>query len=131
MLHGKMYVINSPDLVHAAMKNLDISFEPFLLEFSVGLLGLSGKIIRIIEQRHVMDALMGVIHSTLMGESLSKMNLQALTVVAETLNAVQKDSPILISDTYIWMWEFMGVATMIALLGRKNPYTAEHIHLIR
>ncbi|RSL50929.1 hypothetical protein CEP54_011692 [Fusarium duplospermum] len=130
MLHGKMYVINSPDLITAAMKNGDISFDPFLLEVPVGLFGLSKKISNIIEQRHVIDGLLNVIHYTLMGDHLSRMNITALTNMMQTLNDVGPN-PAEVSDAYEWSWDVLGNATMVAIFGEKNPLTPEHLHLIR
>ncbi|KAI8651201.1 hypothetical protein NCS55_01363700 [Fusarium keratoplasticum] len=130
MLHGKMYIINAPDLITAAMKNGDISFDPFLLEVPVGLFGLSKKLSDIIEQRHVIDGLLNVIHYTLMGDHLSRMNITALTKMMQTLNDVGP-SPVEVSDAYEWSWDVLGNATMVAIFGEKNPLTPEHLHLIR
>ncbi|CAM1505894.1 Fc.00g115310.m01.CDS01 [Cosmosporella sp. VM-42] len=130
MLHGKMYVINSPDLVISAMRNIDVSFDPFLIEFSAGMLGLSDKLVKIIEKKHVMDGLMHIIHTSLMGEPLYKMNVVALTNLMKTLNGIGPDSMIAVSDSWTWTQELMAVATMEALFGEKNPYKAEHVHLI-
>ncbi|KAL6355413.1 hypothetical protein LRP88_11002 [Fusarium phalaenopsidis] len=99
MLHGKMYIINAPDLITAAMKNGDISFDPFLLEVPVGLFGLSKKLSDIIEQRHVIDGLLNVIHFTLMGDHLSRMNITALIKMMQTLNDVGP-RPVEVSDAY-------------------------------
>lgn len=35
MLNGKLYVINSPNLISSAMRSKDLSFDPFVLEFIV------------------------------------------------------------------------------------------------
>jgi len=43
MLNGKMYLINSPGLIAAGMRNRDLSFDPFSLEFAEGLLGIERK----------------------------------------------------------------------------------------
>ncbi|RSM16167.1 hypothetical protein CDV31_004630 [Fusarium ambrosium] len=130
MLQGKMYIINSPDLITAAMKNGDISFDPFLLEVPVGLFGLSKKMSEIINQRHVIDGLLNVIHYTLMGDHLSRMNITALTDMMQTLNDVGLN-PIEFPDAYEWSWDVLGNATMVAIFGEKNPLTPEHLHLIR
>ena len=36
VLNGKLYVINSPSLISAAMRSKDLSFVPFSVEFSAG-----------------------------------------------------------------------------------------------
>lgn len=130
MLHGKMYIINAPDLIAAAMKNSDISFDPLLLEIPVGLFGLSKRMSDIINQRHVVDSLLNVIHYTLMGDHLSRMNISALSKMMQTLNEVGSD-PTALPDAYDWLWDVLGNATMVAIFGEKNPLTPEHLHLIR
>lgn len=102
MLHGKMYIINSPDLIISAMKNQQISFDPFLLEFSQGTLGLHENTMRVISNKEVIDELLFTIHNTLMGEPLYKMNVVALTNLMENLN---NKTTIEVSDTYDWMWK--------------------------
>ncbi|KAM0431402.1 hypothetical protein ACHAPT_005379 [Fusarium lateritium] len=125
-----MYVINSPDLIAAAMKNGDISFRPFMEEVPKGLFGLSKKMSDIIDQPPVLDSLLDVIHYTLMGDHLSGMNLMALSKMMQTLNAVGSGATVL-SDAYDWIWDVLGDATMVALFGEKNPLTAENLHLMR
>lgn len=36
VLAGKLYVINAPGLISAAMRSKDLSFDPFAIEFSAG-----------------------------------------------------------------------------------------------
>ena len=129
MLNGKMYVVNSPDLVTAAMRNVQLSFDPFVIEFSSGMLGLSDKLVKIIERKPVMDGLMHIIHTCLMGEPLYKMNIVALSKLMTTLNGIVPDSTMAIPDTFIWVQKLMAVATMRALFGEKNPFAPEHVHL--
>ena len=127
MLHGKIYVINSPDLISSALRNSDISFDPFLIEFSEGLFGLNKRSIEVIAQKSVIDELIDTIHTSLMGEPLYKMNVVALTELMKTVNRIET---IDIPETYPWIWDLMGNATMLALFGSKNPITLEHMHLV-
>lgn len=130
MLHGKMYVINSPELITAAMKNIDISFDPFLIEFSVPLLSLNDKIVKIIEKPVIMQSLMRIIHTSLMGEPLAQLNVAALAKIMETFNNIQPESQLVISDIYTWLWNVTGDATMRALFGEKNPITSQNVQLL-
>ncbi|KAM5344429.1 hypothetical protein ACJ41O_012965 [Fusarium nematophilum] len=130
MLNGKMYIINSPDLISAALKNTDLSFDPFLTEAPKGLFGLNDKMIKIIDNKTVRDELMGIIHSALMGEPLYKMNVAALTKLMETLNGIEPGSTLDAPDTYSWLWDVVGTGTVYALFGEKTPYTSKDLHLI-
>ncbi|UPL00385.1 hypothetical protein LCI18_011319 [Fusarium solani-melongenae] len=112
------------------MKNGDISFDPFMPEVPAGLFGFSKKMSDIVEQRHVIDGLLNVIHYTLMGDHLSRMNITALTKMMQTLHDVGP-TPVEVSDAYEWSWDVLGNATMVAIFVEKNPLTPEHLHLIR
>ncbi|KAJ3544468.1 hypothetical protein NM208_g3026 [Fusarium decemcellulare] len=131
MLHGKMYVINSPDLISAAMKNTHISFNAFLKEVPVGLLGLDQRLADIASDQRVIDSLIHVIHSTLTGEPLYRMNVQVLSAIMGKFNGIPLGTGAEVDDTYEWIWDIMFPAGMHALFGEKNPFTSEHKHLIR
>ncbi|KAM0273895.1 hypothetical protein ACHAQH_008157 [Verticillium albo-atrum] len=130
MMNGKMYVINSPSLITAAMRNTDISFDPFLLEFSAGIIGMTTKHIRIMEPEPTMKSLMHAIHSGLMGDPLHRMNVAALENLALTLNGIKPGAALAVADSFLWLRELMTVATLTALFGQKNPIAPEHVHLM-
>ncbi|KAF4997082.1 hypothetical protein FDECE_12193 [Fusarium decemcellulare] len=112
MLHGKMYVINSPDLISAAMKNNNVSFNPFLKEVPVGLFGLSPKLVGIASDQRVIDALVNVIHSTLMGDPLAEMNVRALFKVMTTFNDIKPGTEANVDDIHEWIWDVMFPASI-------------------
>ncbi|KEY67068.1 hypothetical protein S7711_04740 [Stachybotrys chartarum IBT 7711] len=127
ILNGKLYIINSPGLVQAAMRSNDISFDPFMVEFSTHMFGLSPKVVEIISRPEVMDDLVDIIHASLMNESLHQMNVKALAYVASVLNGIRPDEPLRIQDTFLWLRDNMTYASTCAIFGSKNPYKIEDI----
>ncbi|KAM0335117.1 hypothetical protein ACHAQA_000153 [Verticillium albo-atrum] len=130
MLNGKMYVINSPSLITAALRNNDISFEPFPLELSSGIMGITARHLRIIEPRPIQSELMHAIHSSLTGEPLSDLYVAALETLALTLNRIKPGTTLAVPDSFLWLRKLMTLATMTALFGEKNPIMPEHVDLL-
>jgi cytochrome P450 len=128
MLGGKMYIINSPTLIQAAMRSRNISFDPFSLEFASGALGMTKHHIETFEPE--MDNINHVIHSSLSGDPVYMMNARALKDVARTLNDIKPGAIFLVNDLFAWLRELMSMATMIALFGEKNPIDREVISLV-
>lgn len=130
MLNGKLYVINSPSLIQAALRNNDISFDPFIVEFSKGIFGQNEKQVEVISRPTVMKELLDIIHSSLLGEPLHRLNVVALEKMMGHINVIQPNSPAAIPDAFIWIRDMMTEATAVALFGKKNPITPEHVHLL-
>ncbi|KAI9151503.1 Cytochrome P450 monooxygenase [Paramyrothecium foliicola] len=115
MLSGKLYIINSPELVQAAMRTQEISFDPFQLEFSVTIFGLNEKQRAIMADREHMDKLLDVIHVNLMGKPLHRINVSALTTLSVLLNNIHANQGLEVPDSYLWLRENMTLATVFAL----------------
>jgi hypothetical protein len=130
MLNGKLYVINSPTLISAAMRNRDLSFDPFSLEFATGALGMLPSHVKIYAQADAMDEVNRIIHASLTGQAVYSMNTAALADGAVVLNAISPNSALEVSDSWIWIRELVGMATMKALYGKNNPITPEAIEMI-
>jgi cytochrome P450 len=131
MLNGKLYIINSPNLVQGVIRSSTISFDPFLIEFSEGTFGLTKKQVEIIARREVMDDLVEVIHATLMGEPLMRLNLAALNSLMEPLNAIRAGTPLSVADTSVFLRRHLMAATMEGLFGKKhNPFPLDKVDLL-
>ncbi|PTD02181.1 25-hydroxycholesterol 7-alpha-hydroxylase [Fusarium culmorum] len=130
MLNGKLYVINSPDLIQAALRNNDISFTPFILESSKAMWGLSENAMASISDLANLKGGMQIIHSTLGGESLHKLNISSLSRFMTYLNRVKPGENIGIADTYIWLRDMLTDASATAVYGPKNPITVDKMHLV-
>jgi hypothetical protein len=130
MLGGKLYVINSPALISSAMRNADLSFEPFRTEFSQGTFGINDKCVDIISRKELIKEMVDVVHAKLTGPALSQLSLTALERLMQPLNGVKPGAPLLVPDSFLFMRDHMTEASTRALFGTKNPITAEHVHLL-
>ncbi|KAF4441573.1 7-alpha-hydroxycholest-4-en-3-one 12-alpha-hydroxylase [Fusarium austroafricanum] len=127
MLNGKIYVINSPDLIQAALRNNDISFDPFLIEFSKAMWGLSKNAVGLISNDDYLKEGLSLIHSSLTGEPLYELNISALTCLMSYLNRIQVLRK---PDVFDWLRDILTDASATALFGEKNTLTVEHSHLL-
>lgn len=130
MLNGKVYIINSPDLIQSALKNNDISFDPFLVEFSKAMWGLSQNAGDLISDKEYLKTGLSIIQSTLMGEPLHRLNLSALTRLMTYLNPIRPGEELDAPDVFIWLRDILTDATATALFGAKNPLTVDKAHLM-
>ncbi|KAF4954520.1 hypothetical protein FSARC_12133 [Fusarium sarcochroum] len=130
MLNGKLYVINSPDLIQSALRNNDISFDPFLIGFSKSMWGLSDNAVNIISDKANLTAGLNIIHATLLGEPLHKLNVVALSRIMSYLNDIQPKTTVAVPDVFNWIRDTMIDATATGLFGDNNPLTLEHAHLL-
>ncbi|KAK7429792.1 hypothetical protein QQZ08_003637 [Neonectria magnoliae] len=126
MLNGKLYVINSPSLIQSALRNNDISFDPFLTEFSKGMFGQDDRQIAIVDR--VMKEVLDIVHSTLLGEPLHKLNTTTLKLLMKPLNFMQPNASVQVPNAFLWIRDNTTEAITTALFGEKNPITAEHVH---
>ncbi|KAH6684949.1 cytochrome P450 [Plectosphaerella plurivora] len=125
MLNGKIYVINSPGLVSAAMKSPDVSFEPFFLELSAGAVGLRESELDMLRRDGNLDKFMNLVHNDFKGTSLAKLNVAALTKLAETLDAVPIGEDLVIPDVWLWLRDVLIEAVTSSLFGEHNPFNEE------
>lgn len=130
MLSGKLYVINSPDLIQSALRNNDISFDPFILESSQAMWGLSNNAMASISNKTNLRGGMQIIHSTLGGESLHKLNVSSLNRLISYLNKVEPGQTATVRNAFIWLRDILTDASATALFGDKNPITIDKMHLL-
>ena len=126
MINSKLYVITEPALVQSAFRNKSLSFEPFMVEFSQRMLGVSDKTMGPIKNipadekaPSFLREFVREIHTAMMGEHLNKMNASALNQVASTLNSLDVIKP---ESLYLWLRQMLTLATCNALLGNHSPF---------
>jgi hypothetical protein len=129
MINSKLYVITEPLLAQSAFRSKNLSFEPFMVEFSQRMLGVSdatmGPIKNIPEDEKEPSLLRDFvreIHTAMMGEHLNRMNIEALSQVAHTLNSVDAFQP---ESLYIWLRTMLTLATCNALMGSHSPFKSD------
>ena len=125
MLNGWLYVINSPSLISAAMRHRDLSFDPFVIEFSGAALGMTEQQIKTYSEQANLDDITDAIHKSLLGDNLLRMNISALADVAKTLNAVRPGAGLDVPDVFSWIQTVLTVASTRALFGNNNPFGPE------
>ncbi|KAF5019816.1 hypothetical protein F66182_8185 [Fusarium sp. NRRL 66182] len=130
MLNGKLYIINAPDLIQSALRNNDISFDPFLVEFTKAMWAVSKSAVDLLNDESNLKMGLNIIHSTLLGDPLHRLNAVALTKIMVNLNDIQDKTAVAVPDVFIWLRNIMTDATATALFGDNNPLTMEHTHLL-
>lgn len=125
MLHGKMYVANSPSLIAAAMRHGDISSMPFQIEASSAVLDLPKHHIDTIMQPAILHHLEQTMAANLRQDALYKMTRASLKYLAGVLNTINPISPLEESDGFEWIKGVLTMATATALYGKDNMWTAE------
>ncbi len=125
MLGGKVYVAWSPSVVQSALRSKHMTFDVFSLEFAQRVFGLSDDTMKILWgngkiEETVVPEIMHSIKAAMMNQHLFRMNVRALTYVAERINAIDERG-LDIDDLYPWLRHLMGMATAEALYGHENP----------
>ncbi|PKS08611.1 hypothetical protein jhhlp_004997 [Lomentospora prolificans] len=127
MLNGYIYVINDPALISAAMRNRNLSFDPFSLEFAVGSLGMTQHHVDLFSAPGMMDEITHVIHSSLTGDNVFQMNVKALADISSLLNKVKPSEGLHVADVSHWLRDLMTMATMAAMFGKNNPFAVKDV----
>lgn len=130
MLNGKMYLISSPPLIQAAMRNRDLSFDPFAVEFSHRLLDVEDKWVKYWGRPGWYQTMTDLIHAALTGENLRRMKAECYHQLAATLNSYKGGETIDIPNVYDWLAFIIPRAFTRALYGEKNPFDDEAIQAL-
>ncbi|KXX78948.1 Cholesterol 7-alpha-monooxygenase [Madurella mycetomatis] len=127
VLTGKIYVINSPTLISAAMRNKALSMFPFVELFSANALGMSEVEKAKLKDPAYLTTAMQPIHESLMREPLREMARAGLKRIAADLNSVGSSD---VPDALGWLRDVICQAVVAAIYGEKNPMTPEvHRHI--
>ena len=120
MLNGKLYLIHSPSLIQAAMRNKDISFDPLFLQFGKTIGGLNAHQMDHIYKPEILKQFSTIIHSSLTASALSNMIAVGLVEVKTALNAIPAGSGLHIPHVYPWLKEVASMSAVRGLFGEKN-----------
>jgi hypothetical protein len=119
MINAKIYLITSPALAQSAFRNKDLSFEPFELEFSKRILGISDDTMGNVKRPGFMAGFHKAVHAALVNEHLHKMNAVMLNEIATFVNGI--DGVFEVDSLYLWIRSTLTMATSNMLLGSHNP----------
>ena len=122
MANKRMYAINSPQLVQAAMRSKALSFEPFIIEFSQNFLGFTAAEFAVVPR--LLPDFIRALHGAMLGEHLHAMNAKALGHLGGILNAIgggDGDGALEMDNLWKWLQTTVTLATSEALYGHRNP----------
>ncbi|KAI2623105.1 cytochrome P450 [Hypoxylon sp. NC1633] len=119
LLHRKIYVINSPDLVQSAFANKNLSFSPFIVDFVKRMDELSPFARQAYPDMH--PKVMQCILSYMTGKHLKKMSSVQLD---ELFQKLPISGPGLeVENLWFWLRDNLTVGTTSMLFGaRHNPW---------
>ncbi|KAE9372552.1 cytochrome P450 [Stipitochalara longipes BDJ] len=134
ILNKKIYVVASPSLLQSVFRCKELSFEPFMLEFSQRLLGVSDKVMEPTRRKpenakapSFVQQVIKEIYTSLSGGSLVHMNLNTLNSFASVLNSIHDTT--LVEGLYVWLRSTLTLATTNSMFGAYNPMRLQP-HLI-
>lgn len=130
MLNGKLYLINSPEIIQSALRNPDLSFDPFLLNYWGKLWGLEKEVADVIRPPHVLKAGVDNLHTTLLGAHMKDMNMKALEKILEVPNGVGEGDVLRVSDSWDFFRDIAFRGITAALYGSKSPFEPHHAELV-
>ena len=125
MMGGKMYLISSPPLIAAAMRNRDLSLAPYAVKFSGNLFGIPQEYLDRWSRPGWFDGLVHVVHNSLAGDNLRETNVACYRELAAILNQYEGGRTIELPNARDWLAEVVTRAFTRALFGEKNPVKVE------
>lgn len=128
---SKVHIAMSPDVVQSALRNRDLSFDPFSMAFAKRVMGAKSekfaatcytpkndKEICYINEMHK------VYHEPMQpGPDLQQTNAAMLRQVSKFMNEVGPKYER--KALYTWLRDSFTVATSIALFGSRNPFPSD------
>jgi hypothetical protein len=131
ILNSKVYVVTSPLLAQAALRNKDLDFTTFITGIGLRPFGLSKQT----RERIKLDSIdrkkvsyMSEIHKVIYenlgpGPTLDKMNAKMLSKVAMTLNSI--GDVVEVDKLWPWLQKIFTLATTYSLYGDRDPFSAD------
>jgi hypothetical protein len=116
-----MYVIYSPTLVTAAMKNEHISLDPIAFGFNHHVQGSRKETLDACARPKYNEMIMRMLHTSLMGDNLRAMNVPALRALVRDLNSLGAHDGRRIENLWEWVQRQTVLSAHEALYGEENP----------
>ncbi|RYP11199.1 hypothetical protein DL765_007852 [Monosporascus sp. GIB2] len=124
MASGKMYVLNSPELVTAAFKARTLSFGPHVRSMTKYIIPISQSASDEYCTPEFYQPWSQIFYSVMTGPELVKMNATVLTDLFSQINNFPQNMEV--EDTWIWHRNMFTNSTISALLGKENPWRKDH-----
>lgn len=132
----KVYVIFSPSLAQAALRNRDLSFEPFVVLASHALANLEGRSLKLLRDGTISRAFFHTLPSAVSAEPMSRMAATGLlSMTGEVEHLCHRidssvDGQVDIPDLFGYLKKTMTLAVTDALYGLKDNVFREDLTLI-
>lgn len=132
----KVYVIFSPSLAQAALRNRDLSFEPFVVLASQALANLEGRSLKLLRDGTISRAFFHTLPTAVSAEPMSRMAATGLlSMTGEIDHLCQRidlsiDKQVKIPDLFSYLKETMTLAVTDALYGLEDNVFREDLTLI-
>lgn len=96
---------------------------PFAVEFAQRELGFTDEAFKIVKETDLIPDFFAVIHPSMTGSHLHKMNANALNYVSKQLDGIGGGGEtFVVSNLFVWVRDLMTMATTEALYGPGNPF---------
>ncbi|WYZ34168.1 hypothetical protein EsH8_I_000444 [Colletotrichum jinshuiense] len=121
----KVYVIAAPSLAQAALRTRQLSFDPFVVQASDGLVRLSAKAKALFVDGTLLHAFSTTVSTATAPEPMRRMTATALATLAEDLNelAIGDNHQQKVPHLYHFLRNRIAVAATDSLYGRNtNPF---------
>lgn len=132
----KVYVIFSPSLAQAALRNRDLSFEPFVVLASQALANLEGRSLKLLRDGTISRAFFHTLPSVVSAEPMSRMAATGLLSMTGEVSQLchQIDSSVNkhveVPDLFGYLKRTMTLAVTDALYGLKDNVFRDDLTLI-
>ena len=128
----KIYIVKSGKLVSAVQRNHKlISFDPFLTASAERIAGITGKGLKLLQERHsggggANEDVVHAMHPALLGPALDVMNQKMISGLCSSVDAFASnpEKPL---DLHAWCRHAITVASVRAVWGPNNPYESESL----
>jgi hypothetical protein len=132
----KVYVIFSPSLAQAALRNRDLSFEPFVVLASQALANLEGRSLKLLRDGTISRAFFHTLPTVVSAEPMSRMAATGLLSMSGEIEqlchridfSVKKE--VEIPDLFGYLKITMTLAVTDALYGLKDNVFREDLTMI-
>jgi hypothetical protein len=127
MLNGKIYTLFSTDLIHAGLKNKNLSTEPFNEEVAGKLCNLDEdsrrRILNPKGDESVFQVLRTAQLATMRGDGLHELGSSVLRELATQVNSFNiKEDGLKVHNLLLWIRSWLSPVHSKALYGEHDPY---------
>lgn len=132
----KVYVIFSPSLAQAALRNRDLSFEPFVVLASHALANLEGRSLELLRDGTISRAFFHTLPTVVAAEPMSRMAATGLLSMTGEIDRLcheihlSVDKQVEIPDLFGYLKRTMTLAVTDALYGLKDNVFRQDLTLI-